>query len=140
MLLYDLEVFHQKVFNHSSKHCWTTNFILRKYKMLSRVLIISTITGSHAPEQAEQVNIIFRHLTARGNDAILNGKFYKNILSVLKQTCKLNSHNCTTILLFYFHLTILNLGFCMNLFFHFYNIYSNLLFVSFSTDFLAGLN
>jgi len=36
----------------------------------SRVLIISAITGN-GPEQAEQVNIILRHLTARGNDVIL---------------------------------------------------------------------
>ena len=53
--------------------------------MLSRVLIISAITGTHGPEQAEQVNIIFRHLTARGNDVILYGKFQcknNNVISV----------------------------------------------------------
>lgn len=43
--------------------------------MLSRVLIISAITGTHGPEQAEQLNIIVRHLSARGNDVILYGKY-----------------------------------------------------------------
>ncbi|XP_066919276.1 uncharacterized protein [Clytia hemisphaerica] len=37
----------------------------------SKVLIISAITGTHGPDQAEQVNIVLRHLTARGNDVIL---------------------------------------------------------------------
>lgn len=41
--------------------------------MMNRVLIISAIT-SHGPEKAEQVNIILRHLTARGNDVLLYGK------------------------------------------------------------------
>jgi len=38
--------------------------------MMSRVFLISAITGN-GPEQAEQVNVILRHLTARGNDVIL---------------------------------------------------------------------
>jgi len=37
---------------------------------MCRVFLISAITGN-GPEQAEQVNIVLRHLAARGNDVIL---------------------------------------------------------------------
>jgi len=47
------------------------NYKTSRAKMMNRVLAIT----SNGPEKAEQVNHILRHLSSRGNEVLLYGKF-----------------------------------------------------------------